>query len=128
MDTETPVLVVEDDFKMAALIEGYLRNMGFSKILIAESGQSAFDILAHQKIGLVISDLAMPEVSGLDLLKKAREDLDLKFLPFIMLTGSDKEDDIRDATLAGVTAYFLKPLKFDAFKNRVEALFKCIGD
>jgi two-component system chemotaxis response regulator CheY len=128
MDTTITVLIVEDDLKMAALLEGYLRNMNFSNIKIAESGQAAFDILQHQKIGLVISDLGMPKVSGLDLLKKTREDLDLKFLPFIMLTGSDKEDDIRDATLAGVTAYFLKPLKFDAFKNRVEALFKCMGD
>jgi len=128
MDTSITVLIVEDDLKMAALLEGYLRNMNFSNIKIAESGKAAFDILQHQKIGLVISDLGMPEVSGLDLLKKTREDLDLKFLPFIMLTGSDKEDDIRDATLAGVTAYFLKPLKFDAFKNRVEALFKCMGN
>ncbi len=126
MDTGITVLIVEDDLKMAALIEGYLRNMEFSNIKIADSGQAAFDILQHQNVGLVISDLGMPGVSGLDLLKKTREDLDLKFLPFIMLTGSDKEDDIRDATLAGVTAYFLKPLKFDAFKNRVEALFKCM--
>lgn len=127
MDTEITVLIVEDDFKMTSLLEGYLRNMGFSKIQIAESGQSAFDILQSQKIGLVISDLGMPGISGLDLLKKTREDLNLKILPFIMLTGSDKDDDIRDATLAGVTAYFLKPLKFEPFKNRIEALFKCIG-
>jgi two-component system, chemotaxis family, chemotaxis protein CheY len=127
MDTAITVLIVEDDFKMAALIEGYLRNMGFSNMQIAESGQAALDILQSQKIGLVISDLSMPEISGIDLLKKTREDLNLKILPFIMLTGSDKDEDIRDATLAGVTAYFLKPLKFDPFKNRIEALFKCIG-
>jgi two-component system, chemotaxis family, chemotaxis protein CheY len=127
MDTAITVLVVEDDFKMAALIEGYLRNMGFSNIQITDSGQVALDILQSQKIGLVISDLSMPEISGIDLLKKTREDLNLKILPFIMLTGSDKDEDIRDATLAGVTAYFLKPLKFDPFKNRIEALFKCIG-
>ncbi len=128
MDTGLTVLIVEDDFKMAALIEGYLRNMGFSKIQISDSGQAALEILQSQEVGLVISDLGMPGLSGLDLLKKTREDLNLKILPFIMLTGSDKDDDIRDATLAGVTAYFLKPLKFDPFKNRIEALFKCIGE
>ncbi len=126
MDTSITVLVVEDDLKMAVLIEGYLKTMGFSKIETADTGEKALGVLQSQKIGLVISDLSMPGISGLDLLKKTREELDLKILPFIMLTGSDKDDDIRDATVAGVTAYFLKPLKFDAFKNRIEALFKCM--
>ncbi|RYZ80039.1 MAG: response regulator, partial [Proteobacteria bacterium] len=73
---------------------------------------------------LIISDWNMPNCSGLELLKRVRSDAKLKLLPFILLTAEGEVHQVKEALVAGVDSYVLKPFTLESLKEKLEATFK----
>lgn len=119
--TRPSILVVDDYAAMVKLIRLALQEQGYTHIVGVNDGVSAMNALRRGNYHLVISDLGMPKVDGIELLRTIRSDLKLKHLPFIMVTASSELDRIAAAKQAGVTDYIIKPFEVETLKAKVAA-------
>lgn len=126
------ILLVEDDPKdveltLIALEEYKLGN----QVIVAQNGAVALDYLyrrgefsdhpeGHPVV--VLLDLKMPKVNGLEVLRQVKDDSDLKHIPVVVLTSSREEQDIIESYNLGVNAYVVKPVAFQRFLEVVRQL------
>lgn len=129
---DTHILLVEDMKGTRTLVIGYLRNFGFKNISEAEHGQQAMDILqpsAEQKtkqnhlsqVDLIITDLQMPIMDGLELLTKIRNDSLLTTIPVILLTAGEEQSKFLQALSLEVSEYIIKPLNSGMLLNKLKS-------
>jgi two-component system chemotaxis response regulator CheY len=123
IDTSMKVLVVDDFATMRRIVKGVLRQLGFSNIIEAEDGTVALTELKKEKIGLIVSDWNMPNMTGLDLLKAVRRDGELKGIPFIMVTAEGQKENVIEAVKAGVSNYVVKPFTPETFGEKLQKVF-----
>ncbi len=117
------VLVADDFNTMRKVITGVLEDLGFEKISEAENGAVAFKKLTEEKdYNFLITDWNMPELSGLELVKKIRSNNDLKKIPIMMVTTESKKTDIIEAAKAGVNGYVIKPFTPEAIKEKIDKI------
>ncbi len=116
------ILVVDDYASMRCLTQSILHGLGYGPVLEAADGESALAIIANQPVDLIISDLHMPKMSGLELLRAVRANPDFQELPFIIASGEADKKIIDEATTARASEYLLKPFSPDAVKASVERL------
>jgi two-component system chemotaxis response regulator CheY len=102
-------LVVDDYQSMRTIIRRMLLQQGFTSIAEAGDGIGALILLRGRPIDVVISDLVMEKMDGLELLRQIRGDAGLKHLPFIMMTATADRDRVVAAKAAGVSGYVVKP-------------------
>lgn len=122
---ETRILIVDDMMTMRKLVKKALTGMGYTNFDEAEDGQKAWAKLAEvQDIGLVISDWNMPNCTGLDLLKRVRGDSRLRNMPFVLLTAEAEAHQVKDALVAGVDNYVIKPFTPENLKEKLEQVYK----
>ena len=123
-NSEKTILVVDDFLNIANVVKTTLDIQGY-KTLIATSGEDAFKILEDPayKVDLIISDYNMPNMSGIDLLKKVRSTVGFIRLPFIILTTETDPEKMKEAKKAGLTAWIKKPYKL---KNFVDQIAYCL--
>ncbi|MFA5982609.1 MAG: response regulator [Methylococcaceae bacterium] len=108
---------------MRKLTKAILREGGFSHVFEAEDGQAALTMMKKMKINLVVCDWNMPIMSGMDLFLAIKEDPGLSETPFIMLTSASEGSNVKEAIVAGITAYMIKPYKpIDLIKKIVSKL------
>lgn len=126
------VLLVEDDLKdieltLTALEEYNLAN----KVVVTRDGAEALDYLYRrgkyaQRSGcnpvVMLLDLKMPKVDGLEVLRQVKGDPALKTIPIVVLTSSRQDQDIVESYDLGVNAYVVKPVDFDKFIKMVKHL------
>ncbi|MEA1967326.1 MAG: response regulator [Thermodesulfobacteriota bacterium] len=110
------VLIVDDKASIRSEMKKVLKQLGFKDITEAVDGNDAwfklkaeFEGKKPDKYDLIISDMEMPEMSGLDLLKAVRGDDELKEMPFIMVTTVNSKDVIIKTMKLGIKAYIIKP-------------------
>ena len=103
-----PLLVVDDQKVMLELTRRVLSRLGFENIDEASDGYQALTLLREKKHKLVLSDLHMAAMGGLQLLKAVRAEDELKDTPFILMTGSVGVPNVIVAKYAGIDAYLLK--------------------
>ncbi|MCQ2363549.1 MAG: response regulator [Acidaminococcaceae bacterium] len=108
------VLVVEDDPMVAQLHEHYLSQIkGFQLCDVARSGTAALEFLGRKKYDLVILDVFMPKMDGLQFLAKVREkDFDVDV---IIVSAANDKDKIKQALRLGAVDYIIKPFEFERF-------------
>ncbi len=106
-DTQKHILIVEDDDLIAKLYQASLVDSGLH-IQLETDGDSGWQALQAQIPDLVILDIMLPKLSGLDLLEKMRADERLKVVPVIMLSSLSSESDKARALAAGANAYWVK--------------------
>jgi len=102
------ILIVEDSATQAVQLEYILEKNNY-KILIAENGIEALDIIKDKRPDLVITDIIMPEMDGFELCQKIRENKKLAELPVIMLTQLSKPEDITKGLKCGANDFIIKP-------------------
>src|SRR6266404_509396 len=118
----TRILVVDDSPTMRRIIATNLKSAGFDGIDEAEDGRVALIKVLRSTVDLLIVDWAMPEMTGLELLRALRSAPSLRDLPVLMITGVGAEEDIREALEAGVNAYIIKPFDADTLAEKVNDL------
>ena len=123
IDTSIKVLVVDDFATMRRIVKGALKQLGFKDIIEAEDGKAAFDELKKEKVGLIVSDWNMPNMTGLELLKAVRSDDSLKDIPFLMVTAEGQKDNVVEAIKSGVSNYVVKPFTPDTFSEKLQKVF-----
>lgn len=114
------VLVVDDDPANLELLARRLQRQGY-EVLTAEGGREALELLEQQEVNLVLLDLMMPEMDGLETLNRIKHDPTRKALPVIMLSASDDMDRIVQCVLHGAEDYLLKPFNPVLLRARIGA-------
>jgi CheY-like chemotaxis protein len=126
------ILLVEDDprdveLTLTALDDYKLAN----EVVVARDGQHALDYLrcqgeysgrAHENPAVMLLDLKLPRVDGLEVLREVRADERLNLIPVVVLTSSQEEKDMMRSYKLGVNAYVVKPVDFHEFINAVKEL------
>ena len=132
MTTLGRILLVEDDprdveLTLTALEDHKLAN----EVVVARDGQQALDYLrcegdyrsrARENPAVLLLDLKLPKVDGLEVLRAIRSDDRLKLIPVVVLTSSQEEKDMVRSYTLGVNAYVVKPVDFHEFINAVKEL------
>jgi two-component system chemotaxis response regulator CheY len=122
--SEPRFLVVDDFSTMRRVIRRQLRDMGFENVEEAEDGVAALAKMKSQPFDLVICDISMPIMSGIDLLKTVRIDATLRHVPMLMVTAEARKDDIVQAVQCGAAGYLVKPFTLAALQERVSKALK----
>lgn len=121
------ILLIEDDaieiMKFNRVIDSFKKN---HTILVAQNGEEALHLLKTkaktQVINLIVLDLNMPKINGIDFLKFIKKDVNFRFIPTIILTTSNNSKDILACYEIGVAGYVLKPLKYEDYIVCIESL------
>ncbi|HEX2896727.1 MAG TPA: response regulator [candidate division Zixibacteria bacterium] len=108
MKSTISILVVDDEAMIRNLLEKILAKEGY-KILLAKDGQEALDIISTKKVDIVISDMKMPRMNGLDLLKTLKRER--PEIGVVIMTGYGDTYTVKDALLLGADEYITKPFK-----------------
>jgi DNA-binding response OmpR family regulator len=117
------ILIVEDDTMTRKALEHRITKDGY-KVLSAVDGKQAAEIIKNEKIDLLLTDLYMPNLSGLDLINIVRKEL-RKNIPIIMLTRVGLEETVLKAFELGADDYMTKPFNPDELSLRIKrALIK----
>ncbi len=127
-DTKIKVLVVDDFSTMRRIVKNLLKQLGFERMEEAEDGQQAYHKLTSEGgFQFVVSDWNMPNMDGLDLLKKVRSDPALKDMPFLMITAEAEKHKVIEAIKAGVSNYVVKPFTAEVLKEKLDKIFEKKG-
>jgi len=126
------ILLVEDDPAHAEIVRRNLKTFRVAnKLVLVEDGQAALDYLFRQaayadpktspRPDLILLDLRLPKVDGLEVLRRIKEDADLKRVPTVVLTTSGAESDMVKAYANGAGSYLVKPVDFEKFTKLMDA-------
>lgn len=128
-DPKTRILVLDDMMTMRKIVSKNLRDLGFSDIQEAADGNLGWDVLnaSVPHIQLIVSDWNMPNCTGLEFLKKVRADARFAKIPFVMLTAEAEAHQVKEALMAGVTNYVIKPFTADILKVKLEQTHKKVA-
>jgi DNA-binding response OmpR family regulator len=132
MTTLARIMIVEDDpndveLTLTALADYNLAN----EVVVTRDGQQALDYLycrgqysnrSQENPAVILLDLKLPKVDGLEVLRQIKSDERLKMMPVVMLTSSHEEKDMMRSYSLGVNAYVVKPVDFHEFVNAVKEL------
>ncbi len=117
------LLVVDDSSTMRRIIKNTLARLGYKDILEGEDGLQGWAAMdANPDIEMLITDWNMPEMNGLELVKKVRADARFKDLPIIMVTTEGGKAEVITALKAGVNNYIVKPFTPQVLKEKLGAV------
>lgn len=118
------VLVAEDDRFLRRACEMSLRQLGFT-VLLAKDGEEALTIIETERLDLILLDLLMPKVTGLDVLRTLKARSTTQSLPVLILTNSSRAQDIEEIRALGADGYQVKAnLSLEALGNQIKKLLK----
>ena len=121
LDTSIKILIAEDNPNLRQVLVNIIRKIGFDKILEAENGEIAWQFIQRGGVNLVLTDWAMPELDGMQLLKKIRNsDAPTCDIPFLMITAADTKNSIMSAGKSGVDAYVLHPFSVSLVVEKIK--------
>jgi CheY-like chemotaxis protein len=126
------VLLVDDDNNDVVLTLSALAEINFGRnVVVLRDGAEALDFLRYTgefarravaQPAVVLLDIKMPKISGLDVLRTMRSDESLAMIPVVILTSSREECDVMDSYQLGVNAYVVKPVGYDKYVQSIQHL------
>ncbi|HOI82850.1 MAG TPA: chemotaxis response regulator CheY [Campylobacterales bacterium] len=117
------ILVVDDSSTMRRIIKNTLNHLGYKDLLEAEDGALAWETMTQNAdIGVLITDWNMPNMNGLELVKKVRAEQKYADMPIIMVTTEGGKTEVITALKAGVNNYIVKPFTPQVLKEKLEAV------
>jgi len=132
MNTEVVILIAEDDAGHASLIKKNLKRAGISnEIIHFKDGQETLDFLLHRGEGphrvsdtgyLLLLDIRMPKVDGVEVLQQIKQDKELRKIPVIMITTTDDPREVEHCHSLGCSNYIAKPIDYDKFVESIRQL------
>lgn len=119
--TKPCALVVEDCRTVAAIVKHFLQRDGFT-VLLASDGTAGLDIATRECPHVIVTDVNMPGMDGLDMVKALRADARTRDIAILVLSSDERPECERQALDAGADEYILKPIKPEALAARARAI------
>ncbi|GAB4371457.1 MAG: response regulator [Bryobacter sp.] len=118
------VLIVDDSAAIRKILQRVLRQteMPIGNIHEAGDGVEALDMLSKNKVGLVLSDINMPNMDGLEFLSKLKADAEHKDVPVIMITTEGNQNKVMEAVNLGAAGYVRKPFTTEQIKEKLTGI------
>ena len=126
-DKNLNFLVVDDFSTMRRIVRNLLKELGYNNVEEAEDGAQALDKLNSGRFQFVVSDWNMPNLDGLEMLKRIRASDALKHLPVLMVTAEAKKENIIAAAQAGANGYVVKPFSAATLEEKLDRIFETVG-
>jgi two-component system chemotaxis response regulator CheY len=104
------IMTVDDSPTIRQMLSVALKGAGYD-VVEAENGKDALQKLETEPVNMLITDLNMPQMNGIDLVRSVRQSLGLRFLPIIMLTTESQESKRQEGKAAGASGWIVKPFK-----------------
>jgi two-component system chemotaxis response regulator CheY len=125
---ESEILVVDDSAAIRKILQRVLRQTGMSigAIYEAGDGQEALETLKTRKIDLVLSDINMPKMDGLQLLASVRASAAWRNIPMVMITTEGGESKVAEAVRLGASGYVRKPFTADQIKEKLTGFLEAV--
>jgi len=117
------ILIIEDEKDIGELLEYNLQKEGFDTIL-ANNGESGLKVAKKEKPNLLILDLMLPGIDGLDVCRLIKSDNDIKNISIVMLTALGQEEDIVKGLESGADDYITKPFSFKVLIARIKSVLR----
>jgi len=126
---KTKILVCDDMMTMRKIVKKTLGDLGFTNVTEAADGALGLAevqkaVTAKEPFELILSDWNMPNMMGIDLLKKVRENPDTKTTAFLLVTAEGEVSQIKEALAAGVDGYVIKPFSAATIGEKLAAVWK----
>lgn len=124
------ILLIEDDAIEVMKFNRVLRSMNLNhKVIEAGNGEEALHILKDKNIvpDIIVLDLNMPKINGIEFLGILKADEVLKYIPAIILSTSNNHKDVMECYRIGIAGYLIKPLKYEEYTDRVKKLIEYWG-
>ncbi|MCK6595191.1 MAG: response regulator [Bacteriovoracaceae bacterium] len=129
---DKPILVIDDEIQIQQLLSQYLQKAYIDpdKIVYASNGKEALLKIQNQEFGLIIVDVLMPKMSGIQLVKELKSRAKFKNIPLVLISGNLDSENVKDAILLGVRNILVKPFNYDLFLEKVASTidFQFIND
>ena len=122
MNDEAVILAVDDQAQNIRLLDAVLSPRGY-RVLTAESGEAALDLLRKEQPHVVLLDIMMPGMDGYEVCRRIRENPDTAYLPVVMITASDTQEKVRGIE-AGADDFVTKPFDQAELLARVKSLVR----
>jgi CheY-like chemotaxis protein/two-component sensor histidine kinase len=116
------LLVVEDNLELLMLMQQLLKTT--YRVYIARNGKEAMKVIKEKELDLIISDVMMPEMDGLELTRTIKGDPNYSHLPIILLTAKTQEQDVKEALQYGADEYLRKPFRLGDLKLRIDNIIE----
>jgi two-component system chemotaxis response regulator CheY len=119
------VLIVDDSAAIRKILQRMLKQAGLDigKVLEAGDGIEALEKLSGQSVGLILSDINMPNMDGIQMLSILKSSPEFKHIPVIMITTEGGEGKVMEAVQLGASGYVRKPFTSDQIKEKLLGLF-----
>jgi two-component system chemotaxis response regulator CheY len=123
---EIRTLIVDDSSVMRKIVERSLRQAGLDSLVVHEAGSGAegLDLLKAKEVDLILSDINMPTMDGLEFLRQIRAQSLAPGVPVVMITTESSEEHVKQAIQAGAQGYIRKPFTAEQVKERVVPLVR----
>lgn len=123
---EVRALIVDDSLVMRKIVERCLHQAGLDPLVVWEagSGVEALEVLRANRVDLILTDINMPAMDGLELVRQIRAQNLASGVPVVMITTESSEEHVRQAILAGARGYIRKPFTAEQVKERVLPLVR----
>ncbi len=117
------VMIIEDEPEAAELFAEMMRLNGF-RVIKMFSSAPAIPMISQEKPDLILLDIMMPDISGLEVLRYMRREPDLAAIPVIVISAKSLPNDIKTGLEAGASLYLTKPVGFLELKQAAEQILK----
>jgi len=119
--SEVRTLIVDDSSVMRKIVERSLRQAGLDPLVVYEagSGLEGLEVLKVKQVDLILSDINMPSMDGLEFLRQIRAQNLAPGVPVVMITTESSEEHVKQAIMAGAQGYIRKPFTAEQVKERV---------
>lgn len=125
MTKRLKILLIEDDaIEIMKLNRAVSTLLSEPEIIEANNGEDALNVLKERNIipNIILLDLNMPKINGIEFLRILKDDEELKHIPTIILTTSDNKKDLLACYEIGIAGYITKPLKYQDYVTRIDVL------
>jgi two-component system chemotaxis response regulator CheY len=125
---EVRILIVDDSSVMRKIVERALRQAGLDSLVVheASNGTEGLDLLRAKQVDLILSDINMPSMDGLEFLRQIQAQKLAPDVPVVMITTESSEEHVKQAIQSGARGYIRKPFTAEQVKERVLPLLTAV--
>lgn len=121
------ILIIDDEKDFGEMVQLYLESRGKYEAIAVTGGKEGLKVASQKRPDLILLDIMMPQMDGLEVLQKLKSDGKTQNIPIIMLTAVDEQPSIKQAMAAYAEHYFVKPVKLSVLEAQIDRILQLIG-